>query len=128
MGGGLTPLQQPDDTHGWAGLIPCRPPSLDSRSKAMALAETGPAGLMASTNRLTAGGRADARATFTSGRSESSRCDGPGGSRSRALALIGVMTAPALDMLWIVLLVLAVVAVPQAFVLDHRERRGRTRR
>ena len=34
------------------------------------------------------------------------------------------MTAPALDMLWIVLLVLAVVAVPQALGLDRRERGG----
>jgi hypothetical protein len=40
-----------------------------------------------------------------------------------AVAVVGLVVAPSLRMVWIVLLVLAVAAMPQAVVLVRRERR-----
>lgn len=45
-----------------------------------------------------------------------------------AVAVAGLMAAPSLQTVWIVLLILAVAAVPQALVVVRRESRERSQR
>jgi Flp pilus assembly protein TadB len=56
------------------------------------------------------------------------RAAGWAGAALAALALIGLALAPSLRVLWVVLLVFAIAAVPQALATTRRQKRERASR
>ena len=96
------------------------------RVKAMALADNRPAGLMASTNR---------RQREVAPMSEQPKPSGSlitatawAAAGLAAIAVVGVFAARSLLAIWLILLVLAITAVPQALLHVRRERREQGRR
>ena len=92
----------------------------------MALADNRPVGLMASTNRS----RREVELTSEPGeRSTGSLVTATAWAAVglAAIAVVGLIVAPSLRPAWIIVLLLAVAAVPQAVLRARRERRDRTR-